>query len=158
MVGFGGDEDGWYLQQSQWLLSASYLLAFVLLDASSLSTGRGGTWWLWWWVVVVVTPLGGQWSHRWESLSSGDRGGDKGPVIIGAWGPGCLVNVVWTLVGVVGPWPVSALLEPPRDGPVVLKCIIQVHSYLCFYQPVVDSLLGVIPLGPVPTQLPVSFF
>jgi len=42
MVGFRGDEDSWYLQRSQWLLSASYLLAFVLLDASSLSVGRGG--------------------------------------------------------------------------------------------------------------------
>ena len=31
-------------------------------------------------------------------------------------------------------------------------------SYPCFYQPVVDSLLGMVPLHPVLAQLPVSFF
>ncbi len=48
-------------------------------------------------------------------------------------------------------------MEPVGDGPVVLEGIVEARPDSCFYQPIVDPFLGVIPLGPVPTQLPVSF-
>jgi len=44
MVGLGGDEDGWDLQQFYQLVLASQLLAFVFLDTSGLGSGQGGSW------------------------------------------------------------------------------------------------------------------
>ncbi len=69
-----------------------------------------------------------------------------------------MVYVAGALEGVVGARPISSLLEPSGDGLVVLEGIVEVCPDSCLYQPVVDSLLGVVPLGPISAQLSVSFF
>ncbi len=69
-----------------------------------------------------------------------------------------LVHVAGALEDVVGARPVPSLLEPVGDGPVVFEGVVEAHPDSRLYQPVVDPLLGVVPLGPVPAQLLVSFF
>ena len=68
-----------------------------------------------------------------------------------------LVHISGALEDVVGPWSVSPLLEPTGDSPVVLEGVVEACPDPRLHQPVVDPFLGVIPLGPVPAQLSVSF-
>jgi len=126
VAGFGGDEDGWHLQQSQGFLSSNCLLAFVLLDVPGLGSGRGSPWWLWWRVsaVVVASFRGWWWWCWWEWLCSCDGGWDKGQFVVRAWWSRCLGDVVGAFKDVVGPWAISSLLEPSRDGSVVFEGII----------------------------------
>ena len=69
-----------------------------------------------------------------------------------------LVHVVGPLENIVGAWSVSPLLEPSGNGPVIFEGVVEARPDPRFHQPVMDSLFGVVPLGPVPAQLPVSFF
>ena len=50
------------------------------------------------------------------------------------------------------------MLEPAGDGPVVLEGVVEACPHSRFHQPVVDPLLGMIPLSPISAQLSVSFF
>ncbi len=83
MVGLGGDEDGWDLQQFYQLVLASQLLAFVFLDTSGLGSGQGGSW-QWWVGIMTVTPFG-WWGCWWEWVRPSDGGGDEGLVVVGLW-------------------------------------------------------------------------
>src|SRR6266403_270494 len=93
---------------------------------------------------------------RWQGVGTGDGRGDEGLVVVRSGWSSCLVYIAGALEDVVGPRPVSSLLEPAGNGPVVLEGVVETRSYPCFHQPVVDSFLGVVPLGPVPAQLSVS--
>jgi len=106
---------------------------------------------------MTVTPFG-WWGCWWEWVHPSDGGGDEGLVVVGLWWSGGLSGVARTLERVVGSWAVSSLLEPPGDGPVVFEGVIQMHPHLCLYQSVMDPFLGMVPLGPILAQLPVSFF
>src|SRR6266403_1665238 len=97
----------------------------------------------------------GRWV-RWQGVGAGDGRGDEGLVVVWSVGSARLVYVAGALEDVVGPWPVSPLLEPAGDGPVVLEGVVEARPHPRFYQPVVDPLLGVVPLGPIPAQLSVS--
>ncbi len=44
-------------------------------------------------------------------------------------------------------------MEPVGDGPVIFEGVVKARPHPRFYQPVVDPLLGVVPLGPVSAQL-----
>src|SRR6266404_6077934 len=93
---------------------------------------------------------------RWQGVGAGDGRGDEGLVVVWSVGSACLVYVAGALEDVVGPWSVSPLLEPTGDGSVVFEGVIEARPHPCLYQPVVDSFLGVVPLGPVSAQLSVS--
>ncbi len=71
---------------------------------------------------------------------------------------GRLCDILGALIGVVGAWAVSALLEPVGDCFVVFEGVIEAGPDLCLHQPIVDPLLCMVPLGPVPAQLLVSLF
>ncbi len=86
----------------------------------------------------------------------GDGGGDKGLIVVRSWRLGGLIHVAGALEDVVGARSISPLLEPPGNCPVVFEGIVEVHPDLRLYQPVMDLLLGMVPLGPVPAQLLVS--
>ncbi len=106
---------------------------------------------------MVMAPCGVWWGW-WQWVGSGDGGRDEGLAIVQSWRLGGLVHVAGALKNVVGPWAISSLLVPPGDGSVVFEGVVETHSYLRLHQPVVDSLFGVVPLGPVSAQLLVSFF
>ena len=97
----------------------------------------------------------GRWA-RWQGVGAGDGGRDEGLVIIRSGWSACLVYIVGALEDVVGARSVSPLLEPAGDGPVVFEGVVETRPHPRFYQPVVDPLLGMVPLGPVPTQLLVA--
>ncbi len=88
----------------------------------------------------------------------GDGCGDEGLIVVRSGWSGGLVHVAGALEDVVGSQAVSSLLEPSGNRPVVFEGVVEARPYLRFHQPVVDSFLGMIPLGPVPAQLAVSFF
>jgi len=58
-------------------------------------------------------------------------------------------------VCIIGSWAILALLEPLGNSSVIFEGAVEVSSYLCLDQPVVDPLLCVVPLSPVLAQLPV---
>src|SRR6266478_5523273 len=92
-----------------------------------------------------------------QGVGTGDGRGDEGLVVIGSgWSAG-LVHIAGAFEDVVGARPISPLLEPSGDGPVVLEGIIEARPHSRFYQPVMDPFFGVVPLGPVLAQLSVSF-
>src|SRR6266403_194820 len=97
----------------------------------------------------------GRWV-RWQGVGAGDGRGDEGLVVVWSVGSARLVHVAGAFEDVVGPWSVSSLLEPAGDGPVVFEGIVEARPHPRFYQPVVDPLLGVVPLGPIPAQFSVS--
>src|SRR6266404_5552592 len=97
----------------------------------------------------------GRWV-RWQGVGAGDGRGDEGLVIVWSVGSARLVHIAGALEDVVGSWPISPLLEPAGDGLVVFEGIVEARPHPRFYQPVVDPLLGVVPLGPIPAQLSVS--
>src|SRR6266403_2057151 len=99
----------------------------------------------------------GRWV-RWQGVGTGDGRGDEGLVVVRSGWSSCLVHVTGALEDVVRTRPISPLLEPVGDGPVVFEGVVEARPYPCFHQPVVDSFFGVVPLGPVSAQLPVSFF
>ncbi len=105
-----------------------------------------------------MVALDGGGRVRWQGVGAGDGHGDESLVVVWLGWSACLVYIAGALEDVVGPRSISPLLEPAGDGPVVLEGVVEARPDLCFYQPIVDSLLGVVPLGPVPAQLPVSFF
>ena len=77
-------------------------------------------------------------------------------VVVWSVGSTCLVYVAGALENVVGPWPVSSLLEPAGNGPIVFEGVVEMRPHPRFYQPIVDPFFGVVPLGPVSAQLSVS--
>jgi len=93
-----------------------------------------------------------------QGVGVGDGRGDEGLVVIRSGWLAHLVYIAGALEDVVGPWSVPPLLEPTGNGPVVFEGVVEAHPHSRFHQPVVDPLLGVVPLGPVPAQLTVSFF
>src|SRR6266403_5767713 len=95
---------------------------------------------------------------RWQGVGAGNGHGDEGLVVVRSGRSARLVYVVGALEDVVGTRPVSPLLEPTGDSPVVFEGIVEVRPYSRFYQPVVDPLFGMIPLSPVSAQLAVPFF
>ncbi|SRR6266403_47858 len=97
----------------------------------------------------------GRWVRR-QGVGAGDGGGDEGLVVVWSGWSACLVYIAGALEDVVGTRPVSPLLEPVGDGPVVFEGVVEACPHSRFYQPIVDSLFGVVPLGPVPTQLLVA--
>src|SRR6266478_10067303 len=99
----------------------------------------------------------GRWV-RWQGVGASDGRGDEGLVVVWSVGSARLVYVAGALEDVVGPWPVSPLLEPAGDGPVVLEGVVEARPDSRLHQPIVNPFFGVIPLGPVPAQLLVSFF
>src|SRR6266403_4179363 len=105
-----------------------------------------------------MVALDGGGRVRWQGVGAGDGHGDESLVVVWLGWSACLVYIAGALEDVVGPRSISPLLEPAGDGPVVLEGVVEARPDLRFYQPIVDSLLGVVPLGPVPAQLPVSFF
>ncbi len=88
----------------------------------------------------------------------GDGHGDEGLVVVWSGWSACLIYVAGALEDVVGSRSVSSLLEPAGDGPVVFEGVVEARPYPRRYQPVVDSLLGVVSPSPVPAQLSVLFF
>ncbi len=86
-----------------------------------------------------------------------DGGGDERLVVVRLGWSARLVHIAGAFKDVVGARPVPPLLEPVGDGPVVFEGVVEAHPDSRFYQPIVDSLFGVVPLGPVPTELSVSF-
>src|SRR6266446_1841738 len=85
---------------------------------------------------------------RWQGVGAGDGSGDESLVVVRPSGSACLVYIVGAFEDVVGARPVSPLLEPVGDGPVVFEGVVEARPHSRFYQPIVDSLLGVVPLGP----------
>ena len=57
----------------------------------------------------------------------GDGGWHEGLLIVWSWWSGGLVYIVGALKDVVGARPISPLLEPPGDGPVVFEGVVEVH-------------------------------
>src|SRR6266403_423882 len=103
----------------------------------------------------MVAPGGVQWV-RWEWVGPCDGCGDKGLVVVRSWWSGGLVYVAGAFEDVVRARAISPLLEPPGNHPVVLEGVVEARPDSHLYQPIVDPLLGVIPLSPVSAQLPVS--
>ncbi len=97
-----------------------------------------------------MVALSGGRRARQQWVGAGDGRGDEGLIVVRSGWSACLVYVVGALEDVVGSRSVSPLLEPAGDGPVVLEGIVEARPHSCFYQPIVDSLLGMVPLGPVP--------
>src|SRR6266403_2714737 len=97
----------------------------------------------------------GRWVRR-QGVGAGDGGGDEGLVVVWSGRSACLVHVAGALEDVVGSRPIPSLLEPAGDGPIVFEGVVEARPHPCFYQPVVDPLLGMVPLGPVPAQLSVA--
>ena len=93
-----------------------------------------------------------------QGVGAGDGCGDTGLVVVWSMGSTCLVHVAGALEDVVGAWSVSPLLEPVGDSPVIFEGVVKARPHPRFYQPVVDPLLGVVPLSPISAQLAVSFF
>src|SRR6266436_360134 len=87
---------------------------------------------------------------RWQGVGACDGGGDERLIVVRSGWSARLVHVAGAFKDVVGAWPVSYLLEPAGDGPVVLEGIVEVRPYSRFHQPVVEPFLGVVPLSPVP--------
>src|SRR6266478_8723783 len=104
-----------------------------------------------------MVVLDGSRRVRWQGVGAGDGCGDEGLVVVRSGWSACLVYVAGAFKDVVGSRPVSSLLEPAGDGPVVFEGVVEARPHPCLYQPVVDLLLGVVPLGPVSAQLSVSF-
>ena len=69
-----------------------------------------------------------------------------------------MVYVAGAFEDIVGAWSISPLLKPSGDSLVVFEGVVEVRPDPRLYQPVVDPLLGVVPLGPISAQLLVSFF
>src|SRR6266478_1542285 len=105
----------------------------------------------------MVALDGGRWV-RWQRVGAGDGCGDEGLVVVRSGWSARLVHVAGALEDVVGSRSVSPLLEPAGDSSVVFEGVIEARPYLCLYQPIVDLFLGMVPLGPISAQLPVSFF
>src|SRR6266403_18010 len=105
----------------------------------------------------MVALDGGRWV-RWQGVGAGDGCGDEGLVVVRSGWSACLVHVAGALEDVVGPRPVSPLLEPTGDGSVVFEGVVEARPYSHFHQPIMDSFFGVVPLGPVPAQFAVLFF
>src|SRR6266404_1235633 len=99
----------------------------------------------------------GRWAWG-QGVGTGDGGGDAGLVVVWSSRSARLVHVARPLEDVVGARSVSSLLEPVGDGPVIFEGVVEARPDSRFYQPIVDPFFGVVPLGPVPTQLPISFF
>src|SRR6266404_5604753 len=95
---------------------------------------------------------------RWQGVGASNGRGDEGLVVVWSGRSAHLVYVAGALEDVVGARPVSPLLEPMGDGPVVFEGIVAARPYSCLHQPVVDPFFGMIPLSPVSAQLAVSFF
>src|SRR6266478_169703 len=94
---------------------------------------------------------------RWQGVGTGDGCGDEGLVVVRSVRSACLVYIAGAFEDVVGSRPVSSLLEPAGNGSVVFEGVVEARPHPGLYQPVVDPFLGVVPLGPVPAQLSVSF-
>src|SRR6266446_2463250 len=84
----------------------------------------------------------GRWV-RWQGVGAGDGRGDEGLVVVWSVGSARLVYVAGALEDVVGAWPISPLLEPAGDGPVVFEGVVEVRPHPRFHQPVMDPFLGV---------------
>ena len=153
-VGFGGDED---LREDQRMRWSARSFAFVFSDPPCSGSGRGGSWWWWRWVGVPVVALSGAWWVWRQGVSMRDGGGDKRLVVVRSSQSACLVHVAGAFEDIVGAQPVSSLLEPAGNGPVVFEGVVEACPDPHFYQPVVDSLLGVVPLSPVMAQFLVLF-
>src|SRR6266403_1152966 len=93
-----------------------------------------------------------------QGVGAGDGCGDEGLVVVWSGWSGCLIYVMGPFEDVVGSRPVSSLLEPPGNRPVVFEGVVKMCPHPRFYQPVMDPFLGVIPLGPISAQLAISFF
>ncbi len=78
-----------------------------------------------------------------------DGCGDEGLVVVRPGWPTCLVYIPGAFEDIVGPRPVPSLLQPAGNGPVIFEGVVEACPDSRFYQPVVDPLLGMIPLGPV---------
>ncbi len=105
----------------------------------------------------MVALDGGRWV-RWQGVGARDGGGDERLVVVRSCRSACLVYIAGAFEDVVGARPVPSLLEPAGDGPVVFEGVVEARPDSRLHQPIVDPFFGVIPLGPVPAQLPVSFF
>ncbi len=105
----------------------------------------------------MVALDGGRWVRR-QGVGTGDGRGDEGLVIVRSGWSSRLVYVAGALEDVVGARSISPLLEPVGDGPVVFEGVVEARPDSRFHQPVVDPFFGMVPLGPVPAQLSVSFF
>ncbi len=97
----------------------------------------------------MVVASGGVRQVWWKWGGSGDGRGDKGLPVVRSWRLWGLVYISGPFKDVVRPGAVSSLLEPPGNGPVVFEGVVEACPDLCFDQPVVDLLLGVVPLSPV---------
>ncbi len=105
----------------------------------------------------MVALDGGRWVRR-QGIGTGDGRGDEGLVIVRSGWSSRLVYIMGALKDVVGARPISPLLEPVGDGPVVFEGVVEACPYPRFYQSVMNPFFGVVPLGPVSAQLSVSFF
>src|SRR6266404_1291356 len=104
----------------------------------------------------MVTLDGRRWV-RWKGVGARDGSGDERLVVVRSGWSARLVHVAGALEDVVGARPVPSLLEPAGNGPVVFEGVVEMRPDSRLYQPVVDPFFGVVPPGPIPTQLPVSF-
>ncbi len=104
----------------------------------------------------MVTP-GGVWWVWWEQVGPCDGCGDEGLTVVWSWWSGGLIYVAGAFKDIVRSRAVPPLLEPLGDRLVVFEGIVETHPDSCLHQPVVDSLLGVVPLSPISAQLLVLF-
>ena len=85
-----------------------------------------------------MVALDGGWWVQGQGVGAGDGCGDEGLIVIQSGWSACLVYVVGALEDVVGARPISRLLEPAGDGPVVFEGVVEARPDSRLHQPVVD--------------------
>src|SRR6266478_160045 len=121
-VGFGGEED---LREDQRTCWSAWSFALVLSDPSCSGSGRSGSWWRRWWVGVSMVAFGVDGQVCRQGVGVCDGGGDERLIVVRSGWSGCLVYVAGALEDVVGARPVSPLLEPAGNSPVIFEGVVE---------------------------------